>query len=159
VLAAVFLDHWIIGVDKSESRITRERPKKQSGERPGALPDNLILMRADLNDFYRLAAAAGWRLMRHYILYPNPWPKSVHFKRRWHGSPVFRHMLQLGGVMELRSNWKLYLEEFAAALRVAGHESKIGTFDAAEPITPFERKYRDSGQDLWQLTAELSVSG
>ncbi len=147
-LARMFPDHWVIGVDKSESRIMRERP--------GGMADNLILMRADLNDFYRLAVEARWALDRHYILYPNPWPKSVHFKRRWHGSAIFPFMLELGGRLEIRSNWSLYLEEFAAALRVAGYDSQTGPFAVAEPITAFEAKYSRSGQQLYRLTANLT---
>lgn len=146
-LASRFPDHWVIGVDKSESRLLRERP--------GGWDDNLILARADLNDFYRLAENAGWKLARHYILYPNPWPKSVHLKRRWHGAPVFPAMLRLGGELELRSNWRLYLEEFAVALDIAGVTSDLQSFEAEDPLTPFERKYRDSGQPLYQLTASL----
>jgi tRNA (guanine-N7-)-methyltransferase len=146
-LARQFPDHWIIGVDKSESRIMRERPD--------LMYENLILLRADLNDFYRLAAAAGWQLAQHYLLYPNPWPKSVHLKRRWHGAPVFADMLKLGGRLELRSNWKIYLDEFAAALAVAGTQAEVSPYDAAEAITPFERKYRDSGQQLYRLLATL----
>lgn len=146
-LARQFPGHWVIGIDKSENRLLRERPD--------AWEDNLVLMRADLNDFYRLAVEAGWQLARHYILYPNPWPKSVHLKRRWHGAPVFPHMLRLGGVLELRSNWELYLREFALALRVAGHASVVEGFEAGEPLTPFERKYRNSGQPLFRLTATL----
>ncbi|SDE26420.1 tRNA (guanine(46)-N(7))-methyltransferase TrmB [Kordiimonas lacus] len=147
-LAAQFEDHWVVGIDKSESRIMRERPT--------LFRDNLVLMRADLTDFYRLAVAAGWRLARHYVLYPNPYPKSVHLKRRWHASPVFPDMLKLGGVFEMRSNWRLYLEEFAVALEVAGHTGEVAAFDVPEPLTAFERKYRDSGQPLYRLTADLS---
>ena len=146
-LARAFPDHAVIGVDKSESRIMRERE--------GEEPENLLLLRADLNDFFRLAHKAAWRPERHYILYPNPWPKSEHLKRRWHGAPVFRDIVALGGRLELRSNWKLYLEEFAAALALAGHEGTLAAYDAAEPITPFEAKYKASGQPLWQLVAEL----
>jgi len=140
-------DHWVIGIDKSESRIMRERPT--------LFRDNLVLMRADLNDFYRLAVAAGWRLARHYVLYPNPYPKSVHLKRRWHASPVFPHMVKLGGVFEMRSNWKLYLEEFKVALDVVGLKADVAEFEATDPLTAFERKYRDSGQPLYRLTADL----
>lgn len=147
-LARMFPDHWVIGVDKSESRIMRERP--------GGMADNLILMRADLNDFYRLAVEAGWALERHYILYPNPWPKSVHLKRRWHGSAIFPFMLKLGGRLEIRSNWFLYLEEFAVALRIAGYESQTGPYTASEPMTAFETKYSNSGQQLYRLTADLN---
>lgn len=146
-LAAQFPDHWVVGIDKSESRIMRERPT--------LFRDNLILMRADLVDFYRLAVEAGWTLTRHYVLYPNPYPKSVHIKRRWHGSPVFPYMLKLGGAFEMRSNWCLYLEEFAAALEIAGHSSRLESFEADEPLTAFERKYSESGQPLYRLSADL----
>jgi len=146
-LAVMNPDHWVVGVDKSADRLSRERA--------GQDPENLILIRADLNDFYRLAEEAGWRPVRHYVLYPNPWPKPAHLKRRWHGAPVFPSLIGLGGRLELRSNWKIYLEEFAAALRIAGHESTLEAFGATSPITPFERKYSDSGHTLWRLTADL----
>ncbi|WP_417451793.1 tRNA (guanine(46)-N(7))-methyltransferase TrmB [Kordiimonas sp.] len=148
VLARAYPSHWIVGVDKSGARLGREREE--------ANPENLRLVRADLNDFFRLAANAGWRPERHYILYPNPWPKAEHLKRRWHGAPVFPDIIWLGGRLELRSNWRLYLEEFALALKLAGHTARVQAFDAKEPITPFEAKYKKSGQPLWQLTAVLS---
>lgn len=147
-LAKEFPDHLVIGIDKSESRITRERV--------GQDPENLILARADLNDFYRLANEASWRFDRHYILYPNPWPKSVHLGRRWHGAPVFPAIIALGGRLELRSNWKLYLDEFAIALNEAEVSSEIAGFTPETFLTPFEKKYHESGQPLWKLTALLN---
>ncbi len=147
LLAVEYPDHWVVGVDKSEHRLAKERAGKE--------PENLILVRADLNDFYRLAAAASWHVVRHYILYPNPWPKAVHLGRRWHGSPVFPDMLRLGGRLELRSNWKLYLEEFQIALGVAGHTGTLAAFKPKAYLTPFERKYAESGQPLWRLVAQL----
>ncbi|TNE61907.1 MAG: SAM-dependent methyltransferase [Alphaproteobacteria bacterium] len=146
-LAELNPDHLVVGVDKSADRLGRERT------RPA--PDNLLLVRADLNDFYRLAEAARWRPAKHFILYPNPWPKPAHLKRRWHGAPVFPSIIALGGALELRSNWDIYLREFAAALAIAGHDSRLESFEATDPITPFERKYRDSGHTLWRLTADL----
>ena len=147
ILAKQFPNHWVIGIDKSASRISRERT--------GENPENLILERADLNDFYRLANMAGWQFDRHYILYPNPWPKATHLGRRWHGAPVFPVMLQLGGELELRSNWKLYLEEFQLALKIAGHRGLLEQFAPEIYMTPFEKKYHQSDQTLWQLTVRL----
>ncbi|WP_417464936.1 tRNA (guanine(46)-N(7))-methyltransferase TrmB [Kordiimonas sp.] len=147
-LARQFPDHWVVGVDKSASRLSRERDEKP--------PENLILVRADLNDFYRLAAEVCWQPSHHFVLYPNPWPKAEHLKRRWHGAPVFPYMLKLGGRLELRSNWRLYLEEFRQALVLAGHAGELEAYDARVPITPFEAKYKESGQALWRLTANLS---
>ncbi len=148
ILAKRFPNHWVIGVDKSENRLNRERA--------GDDPENLILARADLNDFYRLAHMAGWQFDRHYVLYPNPWPKSEHLGRRWHGAPVFPYIPKLGGVLELRSNWKLYLEEFAIALGVLEKVSELQSFEPETFMTPFEKKYHESGQTLWRLTSELS---
>jgi SAM-dependent methyltransferase len=70
-LAREFPDHWVIGVDQSEDRLSRKKPY------PDALmPKNMVFVRADLVDYWRLMAEAGIRLARHYILYPNPWPKD-----------------------------------------------------------------------------------
>ena len=145
-LAEKFPDHSVVGVDKSLKRLGKEG----YGDRP----DNLILVRADLNDFYRLAHDHGWRLAHHFILYPNPWPKADHVKRRWHGAPVFPTMVGLGGRMEVRSNWKIYLDEFQQALHLLGRKCDVQSYKTSTPITPFERKYQDSGQGLWQLVAK-----
>ncbi len=147
-LASRFPDHALIGVDRSESRLSRDH---------GPLPDNALLMRADLVDFWRLALAAGWRPARHYLLYPNPYPKSGHLKLRWQGHPVFPVILALGGRLELRSNWHLYVEEFALAVEQAtGVVAKVEHYRPGEAcLTPFEAKYQASGQSLWRLVVEL----
>jgi len=113
-------------------------------------------VRADLVDYWRLMADAGIKLARHYILYPNPWPKVGHLARRWHAHPVFPFVPRLGGRLECRSNWNIYVEEFAVALGLLiGREVKWESFEAPSPLTPFERKYRDSGQTLYRCVVEL----
>ncbi len=59
-------------------------------------------------------------------------------------------MLRLGGTITLRSNWQLYVEEFGLALHLAGLRGVVSTIEASEPMSLFERKYRDSGHVLWQ---------
>ena len=108
---------------------------------------------------HRLRGAAGLRLARHYVLYPNPWPKIGHLGRRWHAHPVFPWIARLGGVLECRSNWHVYIEEFALALEAAiGQPVAWQAFSAELPLTPFERKYRDSGQTLYRLGVDLSAA-
>lgn len=142
-------DHAVIGVDRSEQRLSRDH---------GALPDNALLVRADLVDFWRLASAAGWRLARHYLLYPNPYPKSTQLKKRWHGHPVFPTLLSLGGKLELRSNWAIYVQEFALGVATLYEiEGETSVFDPGETfLTPFEQKYFDSGQALWRFGVDLT---
>ncbi|WP_136249035.1 tRNA (guanine(46)-N(7))-methyltransferase TrmB [Halomonas borealis] len=147
-LAEAHPDCVVIGVDRSADRLSREH---------GELPGNARLVRADLVDFWRLALTAGWRPVRHYLLYPNPYPKAAHLKMRWQGHPVFPTILALGGRLELRSNWRLYVEEFALAVEQAA--GRAAPVMAHEPegdfLTHFERKYHLSGQPLWRLVAEL----
>ncbi|AWB67271.1 SAM-dependent methyltransferase [Saccharobesus litoralis] len=146
-LAKQYPDHWVVGIDKSADRLNRERTEPDAS--------NLILARADLNDFYRLAVAANWQPELHKILYPNPWPKSAHLQRRWHGSAAFPSIVALGGQLEMRSNWPIYLEEFAKALEIAGHKAIVKQIQPEPFITPFEKKYVLSGQAIYQLQAQL----
>ena len=136
----------VLGLDKSSDRLSKH---------PEKIADNYQLLQVNLNDFWRLAVEANWTLTHHYLLYPNPWPKSKHLQRRWHGSAVFPSILQLGGKLELRSNWFTYINEFARALELADQECSVQTFSAETAITPFERKYWASGQESLQLIADL----
>lgn len=150
-LARAFPDHWVIGADRSSDRLERRKPYPEA-----LLPKNMVFVQTDLVDFWRLLEDANVRLARHYLLYPNPWPKIGHLTRRWHAHPVFPHLLRLGGVLECRSNWQIYIEEFSLALGlILGRDVAWERFDAPSPLTPFERKYRDSGQPLYRVTVTL----
>ena len=148
-LAERYPDHFVIGVDQSSDRISRGKPL--------SLPANALFLRADLVDFWRLLGEAGVRLARHYVLYPNPWPKIGHLARRWHGHAVFPDLLALGGVFECRSNWRIYIEELAIAIGLA--TGKVTScqpwLPEGEPLTPFEKKYLASGHALFRLVVDL----
>lgn len=153
-LAELFPNFFIVGIDKSAARIEKGTNRFDTRQ------SNFCVVRADLIDFWRLALNDGLTIEKHFILYPNPWPKSQHIQRRWHGSPVFKTILELGGELELRSNWKTYTLEFQQALRVAGVESTVNLINTDNPndMTDFETKYRLSDHQLWQLTANLNTS-
>ncbi len=150
-LARRYPDHWVIGADRSSDRLERRKPYPEA-----LLPRNMVFVRADLVDFWRLLKDRGIRLARHYILYPNPWPKIGHLSRRWHAHPVFPHILALGGMLECRSNWRTYIEELSVALGIAlKREVPWEQYATQTPLTPFERKYRDSGQPLYRIALSL----
>ena len=142
-------DSWIIGLDRSAKRLNKEDQE--------ALPENCIIAQVDCIDFWRLAVKANWQLDKHYLLYPNPYPKSVQLKYRWHGHPAFADLLRLGGHLEVRSNWQIYIEEFAQALTIAGQETKgCEVFTPTEEyLTLFERKYHQSGQSLYRCLSRI----
>lgn len=148
-LAEDYPDHFVIGVDQSSDRIERGKPL--------ALPGNAVFARADLVDFWRLLQADGVRLARHYLLYPNPWPKIGHLARRWHGHATFPSLLALGGVLECRSNWSVYIDEMALAIALATGRPAVGEAwqPSGEPLTPFEKKYLASGHALHRVVVDL----
>lgn len=149
LLAERHPDALVLGVDKSAQRL---------GKAP-AMPSNAVLLRAELADVWRLARSAAWVVHAHYLLYPNPWPKPGQLQRRWHGHPVFPDLLALGGRLELRSNFELYLHEFRHALGLAGvHEAEVVSFRPEFPISPFEAKYAASGHELFRLTVQLETN-
>ncbi|MFI3245012.1 MAG: SAM-dependent methyltransferase [Ferrimonas sp.] len=149
-LAARYPNALVLGLDKSAQRIAKH----------SAMADSAALYRverANLNDLWRLMVAANWQVARHYVLYPNPWPKAVHLQRRWHGGPLFPSLLALGGQLQLRSNWPIYLQECQQALALAGYRSQLSVIANSTPaLTPFERKYRLSGHVLFKLKSDLT---
>ena len=145
-LALQFPDALVLGIDKSAQRLQRYRDSQAR---------NCLMVQADVNDFWRLAVAAGWQPTRHYLLYPNPYPKTSQLRKRWYGSPAFPSLLALGGVLTVRSNWSVYIEEFALALKVAGYASSHQAVAAAQGITAFETKYAERGHRLFELRCDL----
>jgi len=148
LLALANPDVLVIGIDRSEVRLGR-------GE---VLPENACFVRADLVDFWRLAVQAGWKLWHHTMLYPNPYPKPEHLSRRWYAHPVFPNILQLGGVLMVRSNWQVYIDECAAVCTYFGYQPTIEklSVDTAGALTLFEKKYAMSGHGLWSLEVDLN---
>ena len=76
-LARLHPDCLVIGVDQSQVRLAAGA--RSAGATP---PDNALLLRADVVDIWLLLARERLRLARHYLLYPNPWPKPAQVMRR-----------------------------------------------------------------------------
>jgi tRNA G46 methylase TrmB len=149
-LAKRFPDHFVIGVDQSADRLARNTAWE------GPAPSNQIRVRADLVDYWRLMLRAGVRPQQHTIFYPNPWPKIGQLSRRWHGHAVFPTIVALGGQIECRSNWRIYIEEFALAVsQLTGRQVACTPYMPAPAITPFEKKYLESGHQLWRCQVSL----
>lgn len=152
--AALWPQHIVIGVDRSHVRLA-----KSGVDSSFSHSGNCILLRAELTTFWRLMAKDGHTPERHFLLYPNPWPKSGHLSRRWHGHPVFPQLLCLGGEIELRCNWEIYALEFARAVNfVSGANVEIEKFQPESGISPFEQKYLERGQPLFLVRVPAQIT-
>jgi tRNA G46 methylase TrmB len=192
-LAAERPECLVLGIDRSLNRLARganahrtvaTRPQLRrvvdddAGELVCAVGANALLVRADLPAFWRLCDEAGWRLEGHRLLFPNPSPKAAQLCRRWHGHPSFPLLLRLGGEIELRSNWRGYLEEMlaathalaalaaegdepacVAAARAARASPAVASYAPRAPFashatSEFEQKYAEAGLPLYRLTLD-----
>lgn len=139
MLAEQFLDHDVIGIDKSSHRLARSAASMSS---------NFLLVRADLLDMWRMLVRAKLPIARHYLLYPNPWPKIGHLKRRFHAHPIFSTMLSVAPYFELRTNWRIYAEEMMIALKIFGQQPSMSIKTDQNYLSLFEKKYLATGSEI-----------
>lgn len=87
-----------------------------------------------------------------YVLFPDPWPKKRHHKRRL-VQPDFvqllRRKLALGGMLHLATDWPAYAEHMQAVLRAA--EGFAAVSAAARPDTKYEARGRRLGHPVTDL--------
>ena len=148
-LAEQYPDIKVLAIDKSAARVQRSSVY-------GRRPDNLLIVQADCIYLWRLIHQAQWQIKQHYLLYPNPWPKPGHLQRRWHAHPVFPTLIALGGELTMRTNWFVYAQEFSRALELVTERANcLQQIQPRNAITPFERKYMQSGHLLYEVRIEL----
>jgi tRNA (guanine-N7-)-methyltransferase len=95
------------------------------------------------------------------ILFPDPWPKKRHHKRRL-VQPSFvaliARALAAGGTLHLATDWQPYAQEMLAVLGAApGLENLApGGGFSPRPVerlpTRFERRGARLGHEVWDLT-------
>ena len=153
-LAERYPDRTVIGVDRSEARLSRSNE----------VPANALLLRAELGDFWRLLNDSELTVKETYLLYPNPYPKTKMLKQRFQGHASLPSLLHAcGRRLTIRASWQTYLEEFRFACRRAGELGirpdlvSTGPYelsDLTDPLTLFERKYAAAGVPVYELVLE-----
>jgi tRNA G46 methylase TrmB len=116
--------------------ITEKLPNNSSSSSSSSSSNsNVILVRAELSDFWYLCSSSPQFheqafIIQHYILYPNPCPKKSRLQHRFYAHPSFPLLMMTLDNMEddngndddkvliVRSNWKGYLDEFKIAVNI-----------------------------------------
>lgn len=177
-LARQFPNYDVIGIDRSEPRLMRNAAFRNHNGCPPNYP-NVLLLRADLVPFWRLCARHLMLPHRHYILYPNPYPRPTDIKRRWYGHPIFPVLAKLSGRLEIRASWSAYLDDWRAAhLALARlglttmYARSLPSVDSPQPLldlhpdsedpylaplSNFEAKYLRVGQPIYSLVIGQDV--
>jgi hypothetical protein len=169
--------HVVIGVDRSQVRLSKQPVATQIAmQGAGKLPANVILIRAELVDFWRCCIQSNLPIDHHYLLYPNPNPKPSLLSKRWYAHPSFPLLLKLGNHLTVRSNWKGYLDEFALATNMvaassnglsmatnndqkmvgmnAGIVNPVLLTSTADAWTNFEAKFHNCEEPIYEVVIE-----
>ena len=94
------------------------------------------------------------------ILFPDPWPKKRHHKRRLLQGPfveLVTERLQSGGVLRLATDWQPYAQEMLATLAANPRLRNLaadGTFmprPTERTATRFEKRGERLGHEVWDL--------
>lgn len=151
-LAKLFPESFVVGVDKSSSRVARGLIKLKKEPLK-----NCMLVQANITYLWLFLEEQEVELSHNFILYPNPWPKKKHLMRRWHGHPVFPSLINLKGNLTLRSNWEIYVAEFSLALSTYLNKDieyrPLANYST--PLSNFEKKYISSKHEIFEVTVEL----
>jgi len=120
---------------------------------------NVRLLRADAVDVLRQTIAPA-SLDTVLLLFPDPWPKKRHHKRRLVQAEfvaLVASRLAPGGRFHLATDWQHYAEHMLAVLEaedalvnLAG-QGKFCTPGTHRPATKFERRGRRLGHGVWDL--------
>lgn len=160
-LAKLYPDHIVIGVDRSLHRLERHADQRERVMTKDdtvllqRIANNAWLVRADVHGFWRLCQSSNTMIAHHYILYPNPYPKVKRWKQRFYGHASFPLLLSMSPNTTVRSNWRLYLEEFATAAEILHYDGSIvDRFPEQVPWTNFEAKYWAVGETTFELSIQ-----
>ncbi len=94
------------------------------------------------------------------ILFPDPWPKKRHHKRRLVQGAFIQlvtERLSPGGLIRMATDWQPYAEEMLATLRANPRLLNLAPDGAYIPrpadriVTRFEKRGERLGHDVWDL--------
>jgi SAM-dependent methyltransferase len=93
------------------------------------------------------------KITHHYLLYPNPYPTKKRLMQRWYAHPCFPLILKLNvETMVIRSNWEVYLNEFAAAIEMANdfyyHNNSTNFVENDSDVSSREGRTSSSSNNL-----------
>ena len=116
---------------------------------------NLKVIRADVVEVLRehVAPSAFARVL---ILFPDPWPKRRHHKRRLVTPPVIAMLagrMCSGGMLHLATDWREYADSMRTVVAGSGQFEPVsnGRRPAWRPETRFEARGREAGRETVNL--------
>ena len=119
---------------------------------------NLKLICEDAKDIVELGIVKE-SLVRILILFPDPWPKKRHQKRRLIQTDFIEILvtkLRQGGVIHLATDWRPYAEHMMAVLNACPNLKNKNGYNGfwtnpQRPSTKFEARGKRLGNEVWDM--------
>ncbi|GMH58759.1 hypothetical protein TrST_g5227 [Triparma strigata] len=161
----------IIGIDRSEHRLSSIASSSLPFTSPSSLlsfshspssNSHIIFLRADIPTFIHLLDNyKDFKPASNRIYYPNPYPKSRLYTRRFYGMKCWAVLGEGNmGPVEVRSNWWTLISQVKSSWENFGGKVTVqevkGTDDA---MTHFERKYLKKGVKCWKAMLMVKFYG
>jgi tRNA (guanine-N7-)-methyltransferase len=114
----------------------------------------------------RVAEADGLQVLRDLVvdgsldevrvLFPDPWPKSRHVKRRLVDAAfaaLVSDRLRVGGVLHVATDWEAYAAQVLAVVDAAPRLALRSRDRGHRPLTRFERRGHAAGRQSYDVVA------
>ena len=115
---------------------------------------NLRILRQDALEVLRFGLPES-SLAEVYLLFPDPWPKRKHWKRRIFSQAFLQlvgRALRTGGLFAIATDWEPYALHMRAVLDSDGDAFEaLADKPAARAPTKFERRGHRLGHRVWEL--------
>lgn len=88
------------------------------------------------------------------LLFPDPWPKKRHHKRRIVQPPFVKLLatkIRAGGLLRIATDWQDYAEHMLAVMAQSPDFERLSSKDERRPVTKFERRAQRLGHGIWDL--------
>jgi tRNA (guanine-N7-)-methyltransferase len=151
-LAQLHPDQNFLGIEKLVSRV-------EKACRKAAALENVRILNVESSYAVRYLLPEN-SIEKFYLLFPDPWPKRRHHRRRI-VQPDFlesiHRALHVGGTLHVATDQLGYFQHIQrVVLALQLDRLKRSTFQKAQPdlefpITQFERKFRDQGASIYRL--------
>jgi tRNA (guanine-N7-)-methyltransferase len=117
---------------------------------------NLRVLEADARDVLRDLLEPG-SLDEVRVLFPDPWPKARHVKRRL-VAPAFVDLvatrLRPGGRLHVATDWDAYAEQALSVLGSSTRYEVVSRSRGSRPLTRFEARGLQAGRTVHDIVAE-----
>lgn len=150
--AQAFPEKLCVGVD-----IIRDRLNRSDKKRDRARLRNCHFVQAEAREFLD-SLPAGVALREIWVLFPDPWPKKRHHKRRLVQGPFVKLIasrLAPGGYLHCATDWEEYaqqmLEVLSAEPMLANTAEGFAPKPDYRPLTKFENRGIKLGHGVWDV--------